>query len=66
MGSEMVKNPHILQRFEDEENRASPLDFERNLRLFEAMYEHARTLGVWEQGSDTLAVKLRLARALNV
>ena len=55
-----------LQRFEDEENRASPLDFERNLRLFEAMYEHARTLGVWEQGSDTLAVKLRLARALNV
>ena len=41
-------------------------DFERNLRLFEAMYEHARALGVWEQGPDTLAVKLRLARALNV
>jgi hypothetical protein len=66
MGLEMVKNPHILQRFEDEENRASPVDFERNLRLFEAMYEHARALGVWEQGPDTLTVKLRLAQALNV
>ena len=62
----MVKNPHILQRFEDEENRATPVDFERNLRLFEAMYQHARALGVWGQGPDTLPVKLRLARALNV
>ena len=62
----MVKNPHILQSFEDEESRASLPDFERNLRLFEAMYEHARALGVWDQGPDTLPVKLRLARALNV
>lgn len=62
----MVKNPHILQRFEDEENRALPLDFERNLRLFEAMYEHARALGAWDKGPDMLPVKLRLARALNV
>jgi hypothetical protein len=38
---------------------------ERNLRLFEAMHEHARALGVWGQGPDTLPVKLRLARALN-
>ena len=62
----MVKNPHILQRFEDEENRASPADFERNFRLFEAMYQQARSLGTWDQGPDTLPVKLRLARALNV
>ena len=62
----MVQNPHLLQRFEDEENRRSPADFERNLRLFDAMYRHACTLGVWEQGPDTLPVKLRLARALNV
>ena len=62
----MVKNPDILQRFEDDENRASPPDFERNLRLFEAMYQHARALGVWNQGPDTLPVKLRVARALNV
>lgn len=62
----MVKNPHILRRFDDEENRASPPDFERNLRLFEAMYQHARALGAWDQGPDTMPVKLRLARALNV
>jgi hypothetical protein len=43
-----------------------PSDFERNLRLFEAMYQHARALGAWDQGPDTLPVKLRLARALNV
>jgi len=62
----MVKNPHILQRFEDDESRASPPDFERNLRLFEAMYQHARALGALDQGPDTLPVKLRLARAPNV
>lgn len=62
----MVKNPHILQRFEDDENRASPADFERNLKLLEAMFEHARALGAWERSSDTLPTKLRLAQALNV
>jgi hypothetical protein len=62
----MVKNPHILQRFEDEESRASPPDFERNLKLLEGMYQQARAMGVWEQGPDTLPLKLRLARALNV
>jgi hypothetical protein len=62
----MVRNPHILQRFEDEENRASPPDFERNLKLLEAMFEHARALGAWERSIDTLPTKLRLARVLNV
>jgi hypothetical protein len=62
----MVQNPHLLQRFEDEESRATPTDFARNLRLLQAMHLHARALGVWEQGPDTLPVKLRLARALNV
>jgi hypothetical protein len=62
----MVKNPQILRRFEEEEARVFPADFERNLRLFEAMCEHARALGVWSQGPDTLPIKLRLARALNV
>ena len=61
----MVKNPHILHRFEDEEDRATPPDFQRNLRLFEVMHQLARTLGVWEQGPDTLPTKVRLARALN-
>ena len=61
----MLKNPHILQRLEDAESRASPPDFQRHLQLFEAMYQHARALGVWEQGPDTLPLKLRLAKALN-
>jgi len=30
------------------------------------MYEHACALGAWERAADTLSVKLRLARALNV
>ena len=62
----MIKNAHILQRFEDEESRACPPDFERNLKLLEAMFEHAQALGAWEHSSDTLPVKLRLAQALNV
>jgi hypothetical protein len=62
----VIKNAHILQRFEDDESRASPPDFERNLKLLEAMFEHARALGAWERSSDTLPAKVRLARALNV
>jgi hypothetical protein len=62
----MVKNPHILQRFEDDESRHSPVDFRRNLRLMAAMYDHARALGVWESGPDTLPTKVKLAKALNV
>ena len=62
----MIKNPQILQHFEDDENRASPPDFGRNLKLLEAIFEHARALGAWERSTDTLPTKLRLARALNV
>ena len=62
----IIKNPQILQRFEDDENRAAPVDFERSLRLLESMFENARALGAWERSSDTLPTKLRLAQALNV
>lgn len=62
----MIQNPHILQRFEDEAARASAVDIARNLKLLRAMYEHACALGAWERAADTLSVKLRLARALNV
>jgi len=62
----VIKNAHLLKRFEDAESRASPVDFPGNLRLLEAMHEHARRLGVFEQGPDAPVVNVRLARALNV
>jgi hypothetical protein len=62
----MIKNAHLVRQLVDDESRTSPVDFRRNLELLEAMYQHARMLGVWEQGPDTLPIKLRLARALNV
>ena len=62
----MVQNPQILRRFEDEENRALPPDLGRNLRLLDAMYRHARAMGVWNGSPGIQPFKLRLARALNV
>lgn len=63
---QMVRNPHILQRFEDEDSRTSPMDFKRSLALLNAMYRHARTIGVWDRGPTIQPFKLRLAKALNV
>ena len=62
----MVRNPHILRRFEDEDSRTSPPDFKSNLALVDAMYRHARAMGVWDRGPAVQPFKLRLARALNV
>jgi len=62
----MVRNPHILRRFEDEDSRTSPTDLKRNLALLNAMYQHALAMGVWDRGPAIQPFKLRLARALNV
>jgi hypothetical protein len=64
----MLRDPRRVRRFEDDQLSASPPDFQAGIRLFEAMWAHARTLGVLP-GNDPLAgieVDIRLARALNV
>jgi hypothetical protein len=62
----MIKRTDLLEAFEREQmrqNRASYLD---NLRLFEALYREAQTLGVFPLADplEGIDVDIRLAKAL--
>jgi hypothetical protein len=65
----VIRNRDIVDRFEDEQVRSGPApDYRQNLRIFEALYEEARLLGVLppEDPLEGIEVDLRIARALNV
>ncbi|MGH9431825.1 MAG: hypothetical protein ACRD3T_09805 [Terriglobia bacterium] len=64
----MIKDTVFWESWEAHAVLSQPADFQQNLRLLDAMYEHARRLGIFP-GADPLAgleAKLRLAEALNV
>ena len=63
----MIKNVAAWRAWESEGPLREPLQFERNLRLLDAMYDLARTLGVFPL-PDPLAgleTDIRVARILN-
>jgi hypothetical protein len=64
----MLKRHPLLDAFEREQVRATPPDYLRNLRIFEAMYQEAVSLGVLPPADplEGIEVDIRLARALNV
>ena len=64
----MVKNPALLKAFEEELARQDKPDYHRNLKIYEAMYQEARSLGIFplKDPLDGIEVDIRLARALNV
>ncbi len=63
----MIKNVAQWERWRAQEMGSEPADFERNLKLMEAMYEHVRRMGAFVPSDDTerLQHKIRMARALN-
>jgi hypothetical protein len=64
----MIRDADALRRFEDEMLRRSPQpSFLENLRLFEAMWEEARSLGIFPPSDplDGLEGDIELARILN-
>jgi hypothetical protein len=63
----MIKDPAGWQAWEDELIRSEPADYQRNLRIFEAMYEHARGLGVFppKDPLEGIEFKIKFARDLN-
>lgn len=64
----MIKDVALWERWEAQAVLSQPADFQKNLRLLEAMYEHARALGAFPP-ADPLAgleTKIALAKALNV
>lgn len=60
----MIRNIEKWQRWEREYERSQPLDVERNFRVFQALYDHARALGVVPHADplEGLDFKIRLAR----
>jgi hypothetical protein len=64
----VIKNILLWEKWERETQLSQPADFRQNLRLLEAMYEEARTLGVMAVPAslEGLESRLRLARVLNV
>lgn len=63
----MLRRHPMLDAFEKEQMRKEPPDYFRNLRIFEALYEEARQLGVLPPADplEGIEVDIRLARALN-
>ena len=63
----MIKNARELRKLEDDLARQSPVNFEENLRIADAMYEEARRLGVFRDLDplDGIDVVIRVARVVN-
>ncbi len=64
----MIKDPKLLREFERVRIQGEPADYDRNLKIFEALFEEASALGVYPLSNplDGIEVDIRLARALNV
>jgi len=64
----MVKDKVFWEAWEAQYIANAPRDFQRNLRLMNAMYEHARSLGAFplKNPLEGLEDKIRLAKAINV
>jgi hypothetical protein len=63
----MIRNPSIVRSFEHTLARQEPADYRRNLRIFEALYSEARSLGVipLKNALDGIDADIRLAGVLN-
>ena len=63
----MVKNPVKLRAFEVERMKAEPVDIEKNFRILDALYEEARSLGIFplKDPLEGIEEKARLAWAIN-
>ncbi|GAB4417211.1 MAG: hypothetical protein OHK0032_13270 [Thermodesulfovibrionales bacterium] len=63
----MIKNPSLLQKFEDSFIKSEPMSFDRAMRLFTALYNEAKTFGVFppEDPMEGIEVDIRVARIIN-
>jgi len=63
----MIKDPKLLAEFEKAELKRERLPYPQALKLFEAMWEEAVTLGVLppKDPMEGIEVDIRLARILN-
>lgn len=63
----MIKDPAAWEKWENDYIRSQPADYQQNLRIFEALYEHARKLAVFppQDPLEGIEDKIRMARILN-
>lgn len=63
----MINDPEAVEAAEIERIRQTPVDYERNLAVFEAMLAHARAMGAMPVADPLYGIeaKIRLAKALN-
>jgi hypothetical protein len=64
----MLKRNSLLEAFEREQMQNSKPDFFKNLRIFEALYQEAKQVGVLplKDPLEGIDVDIRLAQVLNV
>ena len=61
----MIKDRDLWKAWEAQYIASEPPDFARNLRIFEALYKYARSLGRLPPAGDGLESRIELARVLN-
>ncbi len=64
----MLKNPELVKNFENSLLRRTHPDYFRNLQIFEALYQEARSLGVFplKDPLEGIEIDIRLAKVINV
>ncbi len=62
----MIRDVEKWERWQREYARSIPLNVERNFRIFQALYDHARALGVVPRKDplEGIEFKIRLAKDL--
>lgn len=63
----VIKDPERWRKWEDEQLRSEPLDYGKNLAIFEALLQYAREMGVFPPADplEGIEVDMRVARIVN-
>lgn len=63
----MIKNTTILQKFEDDLQKKEVFSYNDALKIFESLWDEAKTLGVLpsKDPMDGIEVKIKIAKILN-
>jgi len=63
----MIRDWKSFEQWENELIASEPADHERNVKIFEAMIEYARHLGVWPPADplEGIEVDIEIARIIN-
>lgn len=63
----MIKNPSLLQKFEDAFTQQEKADFLKNIRLMDAMYKEAVSLGIFplKDPLEGVEIDIKIAEVIN-